>query len=75
MIGLDLDEPGWGPSGGQDIYTALVYAVNGNFVRDVMVDGDWLMRNGHLMTIDFLTSRRALDTANTELSRRVRNSM
>ncbi len=74
LIALDLDEPGWGPSGGQDVYTALVYAVNGNFVRDVMVDGAWLMRAGKLLTIDYPAARQALDAANAELRRRVKNN-
>ena len=71
LITLDLEEPGWAPAGGQDLYTALVYAVNGNFVRDVMVGGDWLMRAGKLLTVDYPSARRGLDAANTELRRRL----
>lgn len=45
---LDLDEIGWTPSNGQDIYTALVYAVSGMHVRDVMVAGNWLYRDSQI---------------------------
>ena len=31
LITLDLNEVGWAPSAGQDLYTALVYAVNGAY--------------------------------------------
>jgi 5-methylthioadenosine/S-adenosylhomocysteine deaminase len=70
-IGLDLDEPGWGPAGGQELYTALVYAINGNYVREVMVDGSWLMRDGRLLTVDWKSASRELDSANAELRRRL----
>ena len=48
-----------------------MYAVNGNFVRDVMVDGAWLMREARLLTIEYPAARRALDSANAELRRRI----
>ncbi|MEA3334849.1 MAG: amidohydrolase [Chloroflexota bacterium] len=34
------------------IYSQLVYAAKGSDVMDVMVDGVWLMRNRHLLTVD-----------------------
>ncbi len=82
LISLDLNEPGWGPFGRadegdyhhDDIYTSLVYGVNGNFVRDEMVDGSWLMRSGELLTIDYKAAWSDLETANTELRRRVKAS-
>ncbi len=70
-ISLDLDEPGWGPAGAQSLYTALVYAVNGSYVRDSMVDGRWLMRGGAYCTIDYPAARAGLDAANAELRRRL----
>jgi len=53
VIALDLGAPGFAPRRGQDIYTALVYAVSGASVTDAMVGGQWLMRNGCLLTIDY----------------------
>ena len=71
-IALDLDEIGWGPEGGQSIFTALVYAVNGSYVRDVMVDGEWLYRNGSWTTLDYKASCIALNAANAELRKRLK---
>jgi 5-methylthioadenosine/S-adenosylhomocysteine deaminase len=71
LIALDLNEIGWSPAGGQDPYTALVYSVTGQHVRDVMVNGRWLFRDNAWTTIDFARSRRALEDAHTALMRRV----
>ena len=70
LIALDLDEVGWGPHGAQDIYTALVYSINGLYVTDTMVDGRWLMRDRTLQTVDYRAASRDLDTAYDELCRR-----
>lgn len=56
LIALDLDEIGWAPNGFQDPYTALVYSVTGQHVRDVMVNGAWLMRDNQLLTVDYAAS-------------------
>jgi 5-methylthioadenosine/S-adenosylhomocysteine deaminase len=53
LIALDLSEIGWVPMAAQDIHTALVYAVTGMHVTDVMVDGQWLMQRGQITTIDY----------------------
>jgi 5-methylthioadenosine/S-adenosylhomocysteine deaminase len=53
LIALDLGEIGWAPLEGQDVYTALVYSVTGMHVRDVMVAGRWLYRDGAWTTIDY----------------------
>jgi len=53
LISLDLDEIGWVPFGGQDVYTAMVYSVTGQHVRDVMVNGQWLYRNNDFLTVDY----------------------
>ncbi len=82
LITLDLDETGWGPFGRDgegdynhdDIFTSLVYGVNGNYVKDVMVDGSWLLRAGTLRTIDYKIAWKDLEKANNELRRRVKNS-
>lgn len=70
LIALDLTEVGWSPKSGQDIFTALVYAVNGNYVRDAMVDGHWLYRDGDWTTLDYADARRELDAACVELKSR-----
>jgi 5-methylthioadenosine/S-adenosylhomocysteine deaminase len=71
LIALDLDDIGWGPSGGQHVYTALVYATCGMHVTDVMVDGVWLLRNRQWTTIDYAAARAGLDAAHAELRRRL----
>lgn len=70
LIALDLNEIGWAPSAGQDIYTALVYSVSGLHVRDVMVDGTWLLRDGRFTTADYAAARAQLEAAHLELRRR-----
>jgi 5-methylthioadenosine/S-adenosylhomocysteine deaminase len=72
LIALDLDEIGWSPLGGQDIYTALVYSVTGQHVRDVMVHGRWLFRDDHWLTIDFNAARAELEHQHTELMKRIK---
>ena len=72
LIALDLDEIGWSPVGGQDIYTALVYSVTGQHVRDVMVNGRWLFRDNCWLTVDFNAARRELETQHSRLMERVK---
>jgi len=67
LIALDLKEIGWAPLGGQDVYTALVYSVSGMHVRDVMVDGRWLLREGQFMTLDYEAACAELDAALADL--------
>jgi 5-methylthioadenosine/S-adenosylhomocysteine deaminase len=71
LISLDLDEIGWSPVGAQDVYTALVYAVSGMHVRDVMVEGGWLYRDGRYQTLDFFQARIQLEEAYNELAQRL----
>lgn len=72
LIALDLAEIGWGPAGGQDLYTALVHSVSGMHVRDMMVDGVWLYRDGIGLTLDYAAACAGLDAANARLrSRRI----
>jgi 5-methylthioadenosine/S-adenosylhomocysteine deaminase len=73
LIALDLDEIGWSPRGGQDLYTALVYSVTGQHVRDVMVNGRWLFRDNHWLTVDFNAARRELEHQHIELMKRIKN--
>ena len=50
FILIDEDQPGMRP-----LYhrkASLVYSATGCEVSDVMIDGKWLMRGGHLTTID-----------------------
>ena len=53
LIALDLTDIGWGPKGAQDLYTAIVYAISGMHVTDVMVDGAWLLQDKQLTTVDY----------------------
>ena len=73
LIALDLDEIGWSPLGGQDIYTALVYSVTGQHVRDVMVNGQWLFRDNRWLTVDFKAARSELEHQHAELMKRIIN--
>lgn len=74
LITLDLDNIGWGPRAGQDIFTALVYAINGLAVQDVMVDGDWLLRDTKWTTLDYKAARTQLESAHRELRNRRQNN-
>ena len=67
LIALDLDEIGWAPMGGQDVYTAMVYAVTGQHVRDVMVNGKWLFRNDKWLTVNYQQACADLEKKHTEL--------
>lgn len=71
LISLNLDAVGWAPRAGQDPYTALVYAVSGMHVCDVMVDGEWLLKDTRWTTIDYPAARRELEEARMELQRRM----
>jgi 5-methylthioadenosine/S-adenosylhomocysteine deaminase len=71
LVALDLTTVGWGPAGGQDVYTALVYSVCGLHVRDVMVDGNWLLRDGEWTTLDYGSANAELDAAHDELRQRL----
>lgn len=73
LISLDLDEIGWSPRGGQDIYTALVYSVTGQHVRDVLVNGRWLFRDNRWLTVDFDAARSELEAQHDELMKRIKN--
>jgi 5-methylthioadenosine/S-adenosylhomocysteine deaminase len=75
LITLDLNEIGWSPRGGQDIYTALVYSVTGQHVRDMMVDGRWLFRDNRWLTVDFHAARRELEQQHNKLMKRIKNKM
>lgn len=57
LIILDREEIGWGPTPGYDPYSALVYSVNGLHVTDVMVDGNWLLRQRRWTTLDYKAAR------------------
>jgi 5-methylthioadenosine/S-adenosylhomocysteine deaminase len=72
LIALDLDEIGWSPRAGQDVYTALVYSITGQHVRDVMVNGQWLFREDHWLTVDFNAARRELEHQHARLMQRIR---
>lgn len=35
-----------------NLYGSVVYSAHGGDVRDVMVEGDWLMRDGRVLSFD-----------------------
>lgn len=71
LITLDLNEIGWAPAAAQDVYTALVYAISGMHVQDVMVDGRWLYQNNEWKTIDYAQVVSELNKAYLELEKRI----
>jgi 5-methylthioadenosine/S-adenosylhomocysteine deaminase len=75
LIALDLNGIGWAPTGGQDIYTALVYSVSGLHVRDVLVAGAWLLREGAWTTLDYAAACARLEAAQTALQAARRSLM
>ena len=73
LIALDLNEIGWSPRHGQDVYTALVYSVTGQHVTDVMVDGQWLYRDHCWLTVDFDQARAGLEEQHDRLMKKIKN--
>ena len=71
LISLDLGEIGWVPFGGQDVYTAIVYSVTGQHVRDVMVTGKWLFRDDAFLTVDYAKACTQLEEKHTELQKKI----
>ena len=59
------------PFGGQDVYTAMVYSVTGQHVRDVMVDGKWLFRDEQFLTVDYKQACTDLEEKHTELVEKI----
>ena len=53
LIALDLNNIGWAPKGAQDIYTAIVYSISGMHVTDVLVDGQWLLKDQAWQTLNY----------------------
>ena len=51
LIFLDLKTPSLFPN--NNIVSSLVYSANGSEVESVMINGDWVMRNRELLTIDY----------------------
>lgn len=70
LIALDANAIGWTPRNAQDIYTALVYSVSGLSVCDVLVGGEFLLREGELLTLNYPKACRALEDAYAILSER-----
>ena len=73
LIALDLTDIGWGPRGAQDLYTAIVYAISGMHVTDVMVDGKWLLQNKQWTTVDYSGASRQMDEDYLRLNRNLEN--
>lgn len=58
IILLDMEEIGWGPTPANDVFTALVYSINGLHVTDSMVGGDWVLRHRQWQTVDYKSARK-----------------
>lgn len=58
LIMLDQTGIGWSPFPANDLFTALVYSVNGMHVSDTMVDGKWLLREQRWTTINYADAAR-----------------
>lgn len=69
VIILNQNEIGWSPFHTNDPFTPLVYSVNGLHVTDVMVDGQWLLRNREWTTIDMPSAVKALNKHVVELQK------
>lgn len=55
LILLDQTGIGWAPQAANDPFTALVYSISGLQVSDVMVDGQWLLRDSVWTTVNYAT--------------------
>lgn len=71
MIAIPTGDIPRGPLGAQTLESALVYGASGASVRDVMVDGRWLMRGRELLTIDVGAQRTRQQADYDELSARM----
>lgn len=71
IISLDLSDPGWVPFCGQDYYTQLVYSISGMSVCDSMVNGNFIMRDKKLLTLDMSKVAEDAEKATAELIRRM----
>ncbi|MBG0786472.1 MAG: amidohydrolase [Anaerolineaceae bacterium] len=73
LIALDLTDIGWGPRGAQDLYTAIVYAISGMHVTDVMVDGKWLLQDKKWTTMDYSGAAQQMDADYLRLNNKLEN--
>ena len=73
LISLNLDEIGWAPFAGQDLYTALVYSITGQHVKDVMVAGQWLYRNNNWIRTNYGKARQDLEAVREALTEILNN--
>ena len=58
-----------------DVVRQIVYCENGVSVRDVMIDGRWVMRDGKILTIDEPTLYERARAARSEMDERVREQL
>ena len=72
LISLDLDQIGWAPMGGQDEYTAIVYSITEQHVRDVLVDGKWLFKDDKWLTINYKQACAQLEEKHTLLASKIK---
>ena len=73
LIALDMGDIGWTPFAGQDYYTQLAYSVSGYSVTHSMVDGQWLMKDRELLTVNYRDYAERMEADSRELLRRMKN--
>jgi 5-methylthioadenosine/S-adenosylhomocysteine deaminase len=73
LIALDMGDIGWAPFSGQDYYTQLVYSVSGYSVTHSMVNGQWLMKDRTLLTVNYRDYVRRMEADVQELLARMGN--
>ena len=71
LIALDLNNIGWAPKGAQDIYTAIVYSISGMHVTDVIVDGQWLLKEQAWQTLDYPSAVEQINEDYQQLAKRL----
>lgn len=59
VIAVEIDEPHAIPM--FQVYSQLVYALKGSDVRDVMIEGRWVMRDRKMLTLDPVEIRKQVE--------------
>ncbi|NOZ31807.1 MAG: amidohydrolase [Alphaproteobacteria bacterium] len=70
LIRVSLQSPRMTPI--YDIYAALVFSAIASDVRDVMIDGKWVVRNGAVLTIEQAKARRDVAQIAQQFSQKTR---
>ena len=70
VIVVSLDEPHATPI--FNVYSQLVYALKASDVRDVMIDGRWVMRDRQMLTLQTEEIRREVERLRSQIAASVR---